>query len=216
MKEFSENTNAADETHETVSGEEQRGAPRFALLLRTAKLVSPHGEFLCIVRDVSEGGVKLRLFHGLPAGSERYHLELASGDQFAVDLVWIEGDEAGFQFADTVDVDTFVAEASPFPKRPIRLRVEAEAFISIGGRQITARLRDLSRQGARIESSEKLALGQTIHVVGPHLPQLQATVCWRRSPEYGLVFTNILQMGELAQRVAAIQTGSHPDDRAVA
>ena len=35
---------------------EMRGAERFALLIRTAKLVSESGEFLCVVRDVSASG----------------------------------------------------------------------------------------------------------------------------------------------------------------
>ena len=44
-----------------------RGAQRFTLLIRTAKLVCESGEYLCVIRDVSSTGVRLRLFHDLPA-----------------------------------------------------------------------------------------------------------------------------------------------------
>ena len=50
------------------SFEDMRGAQRFTLLIRTAKLVSETGEFLCIIRDVSATGLRLRLFHDLPRG----------------------------------------------------------------------------------------------------------------------------------------------------
>ena len=50
---------------------EQRTAPRFTLLIRAAKLIGPEGEYLCVVRDASESGVSVRLFHPLPATALR-------------------------------------------------------------------------------------------------------------------------------------------------
>lgn len=49
--------------------QDHRAAPRFTLLLRMAKLVCGPAEFLCIVRDVSETGASVKLFHPLPAGA---------------------------------------------------------------------------------------------------------------------------------------------------
>src|SRR5690606_6832932 len=66
---------------------EQRRAPRFTLLIRSAKLTSPYGEFLCIVRDVSETGVSVRLFHPLPADVP-LTLELPNGDRHPLERVW--------------------------------------------------------------------------------------------------------------------------------
>src|SRR6218665_388546 len=88
----------------TLSGyEDQRAAPRFTLLIRSAKIISSSGEFLCIVRDVSSSGVRLRLFHPLPPGPD-VTLELASGEQFEVTSVWENDDHAGFRFVEEIDV----------------------------------------------------------------------------------------------------------------
>ena len=47
---------------------EARSTTRYTLLVRAAKLVSSHGEFVCVIRDVSETGLSVRLFHGVPRG----------------------------------------------------------------------------------------------------------------------------------------------------
>src|SRR5687768_5980409 len=86
--------NVADEV-------EQRGVPRFTLLIRAAKLLSPAGEFLCVVRDASEAGVSVRLFHPLPA-DVALTLEMPNGDCHELERVWEEEGKAGFRFAGPV------------------------------------------------------------------------------------------------------------------
>jgi len=197
------------------TSQEKREQPRFALLLRSAKLISTRAEYLCIVRDVSENGVKLRLFHPLPDG-EHLALELATGERFAVELIWSEEGEAGFRFPEGIDVTSFVAEAGPFPKRPVRIRVNHRIELAYGGQSASATLLDLSRQGARIETDAKLAIGQKLRIEGSDLPEFEATVCWRREPHYGLVFRQLMGMEELACRSFRMQYADPQDERAVA
>lgn len=184
---------------------DKRVQPRFALLLRSAKLVSSCGEFLCIVRDVSESGAKLRIFHPVVAGDE-LSLEIASGERFAVEKVWEKEGEAGFRFTDAIDVMRFVAEAGPFPKRPMRIRLNHPATLSYGDSVAAGTIRDLSRQGAKLETEQRLAIGQTLRLEGDYLPEFEATVCWRRHPFYGVVFRQLMSMEELALRVHEVQT----------
>lgn len=184
--------------------EDLRAAPRFALLLRAAKLIAPRGEYLCIVRDVSETGAKLRLFHSL-AGIEGLALESVTGEHIAMDPVWEHEGEGGFRFVEPIDVRRFIAEAGPFPKRPIRVAVDHPARITVAGQTSTARVRDLSRQGARIETGNHLALGQQLRLEADELPQFEATVCWRRQPAYGLVFRQLMGLEELAVRTYRMQ-----------
>ena len=195
--------------------DDKREQPRFALLLRSAKLISLRGEYLCIIRDVSENGVKLRLFHPLP-GEEHLALELATGERFAVDLIWEKDGEAGFRFPRGIDVTRFVAEAGPFPKRPVRIRVNHPVTLGYAGFSVPATLVDLSRQGARIETPAKLAIGQKLRIAGTELPEFEATVCWRREPSYGLVFRQLMGLEELALRSSRMQDGKGPEGRAVA
>lgn len=189
----------AYETGEPVGGADLRGAPRFALMLRSAKLIADGTEYLCIIRDVSETGVKLRLFHPAPRAAELL-IETASGQNYAMQMVWEANGEAGFRFLQPIDVDSFVKESGPYPKRPLRLRVQHRATVRMANQSYDATILDISRQGARITISNKLAIGQKFWLEAEELPLFEATVCWRRAPEYGLVFGQLMGLEELAQR----------------
>jgi len=181
-----------------------RTAPRFSLLIRSAKLVYAAGEYICIVRDVSASGVRLRLFHRLPA-EPRVMLELATGERFAIERVWERDDHAGFRFADPIDVHRFIVEAGPYPKRPLRLRVELPAKVTADGDPFHATVRDLSREGAGIDTDELLAIGQRVKIEARGLPTLTAIVCWRSIPSYGLAFQQSFTFEELARLGAQLQ-----------
>ena len=184
---------------------ELRAAPRFSLLIRSAKLVYETGEYMCIVRDVSASGVRLRLFHELPA-ERQVTLELATGETFPIECVWEHGDHAGFRFSNAIDVHRFIAEAGPYPKRPLRLRLALPAQLSmIGEEPFEATIRDLSREGARVDTQELLAIGQKVKIETKGLPPLTAIVCWRSVPAYGLSFQQSFTFEELAKLAARLQ-----------
>lgn len=186
-----------------------RSTPRFSLLIRSAKLVYDNAEYICIVRDVSASGVRLRLFHPLPPQSN-VTLELATGETFVIERVWEQADHGGFRFADPIDVHRFIAEAGPYPKRPLRLRIEFPARVTADAEPMAAQICDLSREGARIETQEMLAIGQRVKVEAKGLPPLTATVCWRSVPAYGLAFQQSFTLEELAHMAERLQPVSQP------
>lgn len=203
MQEFVHNrTFETDVTaQEALTGAELRGAPRFALMLRSAKLIADGCEFLCIIRDVSETGVKLRLFHPLPDAA-LLQVETANGARYPMQKVWGANNEAGFRFLQPIDVDAFVSESGPYPKRPLRLRVHHPAEARYGKEAVPVTILDISRQGARIVCDSKLAIGQKFCLEATELPLFEATVLWRRAPEYGVVFGQVMGLEELAQRAS--------------
>ena len=199
-----------DETHGVApSFVELRGAERFSLLIRTAKLVCEAGEFLCVVRDVSTTGVRLKLFHALPP-HDRLALELANGDLYFVEKVWEADDQAGFRFSAPIEVREFMAEPSQYPRRAVRLRMDRPGLLGADGVTTPARLTSLSQQGAAIECGQHLAVGQRIRFDVEGLPPVIANVCWRSSPEYGLVFQTYFAVDELARLVAAMADEPSP------
>lgn len=173
-------------------------------MLRSAKLVCDQGEFLCILRDISESGVRLRIFSPV-CHLTGMVLEMATGDTFPIKLVWSQRDEAGFQFMELIDVQRFISESGPYPKRQIRLRLQHPAQITVAGEHYSATILDLSRQGAGIETQRHLAIGQKLTIAARGLQTFDATVCWRRQPAYGLVFCQLMGLEEMAIRTARIQ-----------
>lgn len=184
-------------------GRELRGAERLTLMLRVAKVVCDDAELPCIIRDVSATGVRLRLFHSLSA-QPRLALELANGDFYFIEKVWERDGEAGFRFSAPIDVQAFIAEASPYPRRPIRLRTDVPAVVSSRGAAHAVSLRDLSQNGARIETAAHLDFDQRLRIDAAGLPTIEARVRWRSHSECGVVFEQTIRLDHFARMVAAL------------
>lgn len=185
-------------------GSEQRVAPRFTLLIRTAKLICATGEYLCIVRDASSTGVSIRTFHPLPQGVQ-LTLELPNGDQHPIERVWEKEGAAGFRFPVPVDIDRLLHNKSRYPKRPVRLKLQLPALISCHGRTAGVVIHNISQQGAQIESPLYMAIDQKLRLEADNLPVIQARVRWRKGANYGLVFDDTFQFAELARLADQLQ-----------
>lgn len=186
---------------------DQRAGQRFTLLLRVGKLVTEHGEFLCVLRDVSDHGLKARLFHDLTV-SEVCVLELGGGERHRLERIWQRDRHAGFRFADgPVAVAQLIEEAGPFPKRHVRLRLirPVPLLLKAGGLSLPAQLTDISQHGAAVELDQRLALGQQLRIDALQIPALHARVRWRRGHSYGLVFQEGFRLDTLAQLAGQLQ-----------
>jgi hypothetical protein len=183
----------------SIGGIEARQDPRLRLMLRTSKLVGSTGEFFCVVRDISQGGVRLRLFHPLPEGG--LALELSNGDRYPIEQVWRANGEAGFRFTRPVDVDSFIAEPTLFPKRPVRLRMVTQASLASGSLSSSVHLADISQHGAKISSGVRLETGQLVRLGLSAGQPVYARVRWANHPQYGLAFERAFRLDELAALV---------------
>lgn len=184
--------------------DDQRGAKRLTLLLRTAKLVCEAGEFVCIIHDVSATGVRLRTFHPIPDHGE-VALVQGNGAVHFLDRVWHKGDYAGFRFAVPVEVAEFVSEPSPWPRRQLRINLERPALIMAQGGVHTAGIVNLSQQGACVATDRYLALGQRLRLEAQGMPSRMGCVQWRRLPHYGLVFDQSMALPDFACMVGELQ-----------
>lgn len=186
------------------TGADQRSAARFTLLIRSAKVIAPDAEFLCVVRDASASGISVRLFHPLPADVP-LTLEFPNGDRHLLERVWEEADKAGFRFADMTDLARLIEGPSPFSRRPLRVNLDVPCEILASLRRVGGTLRNLSQQGALIATTEHLSLVQRVKLSAPGLPEVAAKVRWRRGDQYGLSFEDNLQFGDLALIVHDLQ-----------
>lgn len=183
---------------------ETRAAPRFTLLIRAAKLVSSQGEFVCVIRDVSATGISVRLFHAMPS-CESFALELQCGASYEVKSVWRKPKEAGFEFAEPIDVDKVVNEVGQFPRRGIRLGIHIPITIATLAMRQHATILNLSQQGARIECDEHFSLEQALRIEAPEVGEIRAKVRWRHERQYGLIFDDTFSLGDFANLAAQLQ-----------
>lgn len=193
---------------ETAPGSELRAAPRFTLLIRAAKLVAAQGEFVCVIRDVSETGISVRLFHSLPSG-DTFELHMPGGGVYEIRSVWERGNEAGFEFVSAVNVARMINEASEYPKRGLRLGVCFPITIGTLTQVSEGIVENLSQQGARFECESLFAIDQNLRIEGADdvddFKEIRAKVRWRRNQQYGVVFDDTFTLGDFARLAARLQ-----------
>jgi len=187
-----------------ADADDERSAPRFTLLIRSAKLTTADAEYLCVVRDASASGISVRLFHPLPADVP-LTLELPNGDRHALERVWEEEGKAGFRFEKPTELERIVEGPSRFSKRALRVSLEMPCDLVAGIRRCKGTLRNLSQQGALISTEERLSLAQRIKLTARGLPEVAAKVRWRRNEQYGLTFEDNFQFSDLALIVFRLQ-----------
>lgn len=183
---------------------DQRAAPRFTLLIRNAKIVYPSGEYLCVIRDVSATGLRIKTFHRLP-DEEPHYLEMATGERYAIAPVWQGEQIAGLRFCEDQDVVSIIREDGPYPKRSLRIMLQVAATATSLGKSYPVTIENLSQYGARFDCADRLAIEQRIVLAGKHLPDIEAIVRWRKGAQYGVAFRRTFRIEELAVLAAELQ-----------
>ncbi|WP_284124011.1 PilZ domain-containing protein [Parerythrobacter aestuarii] len=191
--------------HDATASVEQRAAPRYTLLLRQARLHCRTGEFLCVIRDVSETGLSIRTFHPLPP-DHRMAIELVEKRPHLIEKVWEKEGEAGFRFKDAVSLDELLADDARFPRRQFRIEIDYPVEMCADGVISRASFTNLSQQGACLRCDRLLARDQLLSLRSPMLPGIEAKVRWRRDNIHGLVFEQTFSFRDFANLVARIQS----------
>jgi hypothetical protein len=193
-----------EDTAPRATGPEQRGAPRFTLLLRVAKLILDGREQFCVIRDASATGLKVKLFAPLPTHAE-LSVELANGDRHRAEAVWTAGDHAGLRFLEAIELPRLLDEAKGTgQRRQVRLRITLDGVLHSGGEAVPVTFRDISQQGAALESDKWLLLNELVKIETSILPLVYAKVRWRDHPRYGVIFEQTFQLEDLARRCSGL------------
>lgn len=204
MSAHSPATSRMEMKYVSIARLEERAAPRFALMMRQAKLRSRSGEFLCVIRDVSATGISVRTFHPLPL-EDRMAIELRERCPYLIEKVWEKDNEAGFRFRDPVNLAELLEDDRRFPRRQIRIAIDLPVQISSGGETGPATFENISQQGARMLSERVWAREQLLRVRAWGIPDFYAKVRWRRDDVHGLVFENTIAFREFAYLLARLQ-----------
>lgn len=190
---------------ESHAGTEQRSAARYISLIRAAKLITGAGEFVCVVRDVSQTGVKVKTFHRLPAGGRPMELELQNGERFALRLVREGVGEASFAFMQPVVIERLIREHWSYPKRQFRLRVSFPVRLLTNSGSHDAQVSNLSQQGARLTTDARFAVHQLVRIEAKDLLDVHAKVRWHHNGMCGMVFEDTFALPQIAHLAALIQ-----------
>jgi len=177
---------------------DRREAERHRSVLRVARLLTAEREELCLVRNISAGGLMASIYSDRKVG-EHLTIELNTGQSVSGQIVWIRDGRMGMAFDETVDVERVLAKLLDMQKsgqimRMPRIAVRGYVTVKTAEDTIAAEMVDLSQGGA------KLALDRTL------LPGTPATLCvtpalsfpghirWNHGAHCGIIFSSPLSL----------------------
>lgn len=167
-------------------------------LYRVGALTVAGRRELCVVRNVSAGGLMLTSYSSIEAGA-RIAVEFKQGELVHGVVAWSDGSSVGVRFDEPVDVATILANpADGLRPRMPRIGIELRITVRESDNLHEVRAIDISQGGVCIESSAQLTIGADIVVRIEGLPSEGAVVRWRNGDCYGLGFNRLLSVPSLA------------------
>ena len=178
---------------------DRRSEERYLTLLRVGAIVAEGRRELCLIRNISAGGMMVRAYSPLPLGAP-VSVELKQGDPIKGLVQWVEDGLTGVAFDSPIDVRGLLAPPGdgPRPRLP-RIEVDCTAWVRQEAQVIRTRLVNVSQGGVRIQCSAPLAVGGEAVVTLPGLTPAAGVVKWNEGDSYGIGFNRSLVLSELVQ-----------------
>jgi hypothetical protein len=183
--------------------EERRSENRHRTVLRVAVIESGGRSQLCTVRNVSETGLKAKLFRKLAAGEE-IRIRLREDEWLPGCVVWCQDGFAGIKFSQALDrlglAEAFGLDEQRRPRVP-RIKVNGTGSLRIGAIEVSAQIRDISPRGAGIRLERSLQPGP-VSLTLRGFGSVAGQVCWTSGTEAGVMFNEVLAIEALATWIA--------------
>jgi len=179
---------------------ERRGGERHIKILRVGTLVVEGRRELCLIRNISAGGVMAHVYSPLDPG-RRVTVELKASQPVTGRVVWARGGNAGIQFDAAMDVAELLANPQVLdngwrPRTP-RVEIDRMATLRIGASTGWVHARDISQSGIKIESCPPPATGEEVVVTLEGFRPLHGLVRWQSGDYCGIAFNQLIPFGEL-------------------
>ena len=177
----------------------RRADPRHLTLYRVGTILLDGVRELCLIKNISAGGLMLRVYRPVPVG-QQLQVELKSGEPLSGTATWVLGPQIGVTLDEPIDVIAILSNSMTGP-RPRMPRIETRSFVQVrdGANLVRARACDISQGGLKIESSTILAVGTEVVVLLPKLAPQPGIVRWVNGNSVGLTFNSLVPLPVLVE-----------------
>jgi hypothetical protein len=178
---------------------DRRSDFRMMTTLRVGKIISNGEQELCLIRNISHGGLMLRVFADHQVG-DTVQVELKSDCVVSGTVAWTRDESVGVTFEESVDaLEVLRNDRSPdgrVPRAP-RLDMHTRARLRMRDSDWPVELRDLSQGGAKIKVQDTLAVGEEAVLIVSGLKPVKAVVRWQVGDHAGLSFIGTVPLADL-------------------
>ena len=178
---------------------DRRGSDRYLSLLRVGAIEVADRKELCLIRNISAGGMMIRAYSRIEVGTA-LTVELKQGDPVSGTVKWTEDGLTGVTFDAPIDVILLLAPPGegPRPRLP-RIEVDCTAWVREDGEVIRTRVLNVSQGGICVKARSPLTVNADVVVTLPGLTPIAGVVKWSEAGAYGLGFNRALVLSELVE-----------------
>ncbi|HEX6785063.1 MAG TPA: PilZ domain-containing protein [Sphingomicrobium sp.] len=184
---------------------ERRKGERYFSLLRVGALIVDGRRELCLIRNVSAGGMMIRPYSPIAEGAT-VSVELKHGVTVSGEAQWADNGLVGVSFDEEIDVVALLtqSEDGPQPRMP---RIALDCFISVRKDADVYRSRgiNISQGGMCVRLDAALEIGAHLIVSTPGLPPTAGVVRWQDGEFYGIGFNRVFPVDELMNFLQSLQ-----------
>lgn len=179
---------------------ERRGAERHLKILRVGTLVVEGRRELCLIRNISAGGLMAHVYSPVVPG-QRVMVELKTRHPVPGRVVWVREANAGVAFDAAMDVAELLANPAVLddgwrPRTP-RVEIDRMATLRAGARTYWVHARDISQSGVKVETDHPPAPDTEIVLALEGFRPLAGVVRWSKDDSCGIGFNALIPFGEL-------------------
>lgn len=185
----------------TDETEDRRTDQRQLTLLRVGIIVIGERRELCLIRNISSGGIMAHCHSPLKT-NQRIAIELEGNASIPGRVAWIRGTDIGIAFDVPIDVarvlrNEGLREQGMQPRRP-RIEVDCAGTLRSGAITHAVRTVDVGQGGVCVSVSAVFAPGDQVVISLPPLRPLAGMVRWCHEGQCGIAFNHILPLHELS------------------
>jgi hypothetical protein len=189
---------------------ERRHSERHVTLLRVGAMVMDDRRELCLIRNVSGGGMMIRPYSAVPQGA-RVSVELKHGESVNGVAQWSADGLVGIAFDYPIDILALLkpSDEAPRPRMP-RIDLSCSALLRHDGEVLRVQVVNISQGGICVVTSAEVQENDDVVVSLPGLHSAAGVVKWREGDQYGIGFNRVYPVDELMSFLQEQQRG---DDR---
>jgi hypothetical protein len=190
----------------TPSPPDRRGHERHVKILRVGVLVIDGRRELCLIRNISAGGLMAHVYSSLKP-SQSVTVELKTHEPIAGRIAWVRESNVGVAFDSSADIEALLANPANLDNgwraRSPRIEVDRAAIVRVDGIASPARIRDISQSGIKLETRGALTVNGDVVVTPEGMDPIAGVVRWRDEDRAGIVFNRIVPLPDLIAWIKA-------------
>lgn len=180
---------------------ERRRDTRQMTILRVGTLILEDRRELCLVRNISGGGLMAHTYSEFDPG-QPIKVELKTNHPIDGTITWVEESNVGIEFAQPIDVVEMLHNPARLdngwrPRMP-RIEIDRLATLRVGGRMYWVSALDISQGGVKIETDQRLEPGCEIVLTFDKFRPIAGVVRWQKDGCCGITFNQVVPFGELS------------------